>query len=102
MDVGQIPGRIADFEAGQMAVLVRRLESAALDDDGSVALALGASLGSGEGELERHAFGTGPHHRGAGEETIEGRLADLRMELAVVVGLDPGLGGLVEHGERKV
>ena len=45
MDVGQIPGRIADFEAGQMAVLVRRLETAALDDDGSVALSLGASLG---------------------------------------------------------
>jgi len=85
-----------------MAITVWRLETTALDDDGSVALALGASLGSGEGEFERRAVRTGPHHRGAGEEAIERRLADLGMELAVVVGLDPGLGGLIEHGERKI
>src|SRR3981081_1094678 len=92
MDLGQVPGRIADIEASEMAISVRYLEAAAVDGDGAFALALGALLGPGEGDLERSAVGTGPHHRGAFEKSCERRFVQLRMGLAVVIWFDPGLG----------
>jgi len=58
MDLCQVPGRIADIEASEMAILVRHLEAAAVDGDGAVALALGALLGPGEGDPECCAVGT--------------------------------------------
>ena len=85
-----------------MAVLVRHFEAAAVDAYGAVAAALGAPLGPGEGSLEYHTFGAEPHHRRVSQETVERCFADLGMTLAVIVGIDPGLGRLVEHGEGKI
>ena len=102
VDLGQIPGRVADLEPGEMAVAVGHLEAAALDDDGAVALPLLAALGAGEGQPQRGAIRAGPHHAGAGEEARDRRLADLGVELAIVLVLDPSLRRLIEECEGEI
>jgi hypothetical protein len=102
MDFGEVPGRVADLESREMAVLVRHFETAGIDGDGAIAFALGAWLGPGEGALEGGHVGARSHHRRAAQKAIERRFVDLRMALAIVVGLDPGEGCLVESGKRQI
>jgi len=85
-----------------MAVAGRHLETAPLDDDGAVALALHALIGTREGEAQRIAVRTRPRHLWAGEEARNGGFADLGMDLAVVLVLDPGLRRLVEDRKREI
>ena len=102
MDEAEIPVGVADLDAGEMAITVRHLEAAALDDDGAVALLVGAMSAAREGEAQRIAVGTRPRDVGPGEEARDRRLADLGVGLAVVLVLDPGLGGLVQEAQGQV
>ena len=65
-------------------------------------LALHAVIGAREGEAQRVAVGAGPCHLGTREEPRERGFADLGVDLAVVLVLDPGLRRLVEEGEREI
>src|SRR5258705_8180433 len=102
MGAGEIPACVTNLDAGEMAVAVRHLETAPLDDDGAVALALHALIGTREGEAQRIAVRTRPRHLWAGEEARNGGFADLGMDLAVVLVLDPGLRRLVEDRKREI
>ena len=55
-----------------------------------------------EGEAQRIAVGTRPCHLGTRQEARDRRLADLGVGLAVVLVLDPGLGGLVQERQGQV
>ena len=48
------------------------------------------------------AVGAGPRHLRTREEARDGSFADLGVDLAVVLVLDPGLGRLVEGRKREV
>jgi len=102
MDCAQVPAGETDLDLEEMTITVGQLEAAALDHQGPVALALGPPLGPREGQPQRRAVRARPRHLGASEEAGDRRLADLGMKLAIVLVLRPGLGRLVEHGEREV
>ena len=59
----------------EMAITVRHLEAASLNDDGAVALLVGAMSAAREGEAERIAIGTRPRHLGTRQEARDRRLA---------------------------
>ena len=86
----------------EMAVAVRDLEAAAVDDDGAVALPLRAVVSAREGEPQRVAVGARPRDGGPGEKARERGLADLGVDLAVVLVLDPGLRRLVQERPGQV
>ena len=50
MDEAEIPAGVADLNAVEMPIAVRHLEAAPVDDDGAVALPVGAMSTAGEGE----------------------------------------------------
>ena len=102
VDEAEIPTGVADLDAGEMAVAVWNLEAAPLDDDSAVAFALHAVIGAGEGEAQRVAVGARPRHLRTREEARDGGLADLGVDLAVVLVLDPGLRRFVEGGKREI
>jgi hypothetical protein len=68
--MGEIPAGIADLEAGKMPIATGHLKAIALDDDGAVAPALGATVRFGEGELESCTVRTRPYHVGAGSAGV--------------------------------
>src|SRR5436309_1947543 len=55
-----------------------------------------------EGEAQRSAVGTWPGDIGPGKKALERCLADLGVARAIVLVLDPGLGGLVEEAQGEV
>ena len=85
VDEAEIPAGVADFDAREMPVAVRHLEAAALDNNRAVALPLRATIGSREGQPQRIAVGAGSRYLGPGKEACDRRLADLGMDLAVVL-----------------
>ena len=102
MDEAEIPAGVADLDAVEMSITVRHLEAAALDDDGAVALLVGAMSAAREGEAQRVAIGTRPRDIGPGKKARDRCLADLSMGFAVVLVLGPGLGGLVQEAQGEV
>ena len=102
VDLGEIPGGEANFQQGEMPILVGNFEAAAFDDGGAVALAQGPSFGAGEGQPQCRGIRAGAGHGGAGEEAGERRVVDLAVPLAVIVLLNPGLRRLVEPGQGEV
>ena len=102
MDLAEVPAGEAHLQAGEMPVAVGHLEAPALDDDGAIAAAQGAPLGAGEGQLQRRAVRAGSRDLGTGEEAGDRGVAELGMDLTVVLVLHPGLGRLVEVGQGEV
>ena len=102
VDGAQVPLGVAHLDTGEMAIAVRQLEASAVDDDAAVALLLRAPGAAGEGEAERDAARTGARHRRPFEEAGERGDADLGVDRAVVLVLDPGLGRLVEERQCQV
>src|SRR5208283_5649764 len=102
VDGAQVPLGVAHLDAVEMAIAVRQLEASTVDDDAAVALLLRARDAAGEGEAERDAARTGPRHRRPIEETGERRDADLGVDRAVVLVLDPSLRRLVQERQRQV
>ena len=102
VDEAEVPAGVTNLDARQMPVAVGQLEAAPLDHDGSVAFALHAVIGTCEGEAQRIAVGAGPCHLGTREEARDGGLADLGVDLAVGLVLDPGLRRLVEERQRQI
>ena len=81
----------------------RDLETDALQGERAIAAALLAAHFGGEGARQRFGRGTGPGHVLGGQKAGLGRLSlQLRMDLAVVFQLDPGLTGVVELVQRQI
>ena len=85
-----------------MAPWRRHLVAHALDRDGSVRAPQRALPGDAERRPERVDAGAGPRRIDAVEQSLYRRRAELAVNAAVVVLLDPGDGGIVERlqGER--
>ena len=99
MDKAEIPAGVADLDAVEMPITVRHLEAASIDDDGAVALLVGAMSAAREGGAQRIAVGTRPRDIGPGKKARDRCLADLGVRRAIVLVLDPGLSGLVQRGQ---
>src|SRR5208283_5464206 len=70
--------------------------------EGAIAAALDAPDLGGKGQLQRFGRGTGLGHILVVEKALQGSLADLRMDLAVVFQLDPRLAHVVELVQSQV
>ena len=84
VNLGEIPAGVADLDAREVSVAVRDLEAVSLDDDGAVALALGATIILSERELQRRTVRPRSHHVGAGEEGRNRCLTNLGVDPAIV------------------
>ncbi len=84
-----------------MAVAGGDLEASTREADGAVGSPLGAADLGAEGASEVLAAGAFPPHIGACKVALKGGTAELGMEGAMVLALDPGLGGPIEQIERK-
>ncbi len=102
VDVGEIPTGVAHRDAGQQPIAGRDLEALPGDRDRAVALALHAPLLGGEGEPERLAGGACTADVGALGEAVERGLASLGVDGAVVLHLDPRLGGVVQDRQGEI
>src|SRR5208283_2656446 len=102
MDRAQVPGSVTQPELGQMAEPGRDFKANALQREGAIAAALDAPDLGGKGQLQRFGRGTGLGHMLVVEKALQGSLADLRMDLAVVFQLDPRLAHVVELVQSQV
>ncbi|OQC22706.1 MAG: hypothetical protein BWX70_03065 [Verrucomicrobia bacterium ADurb.Bin070] len=101
IDQPKIPARIAHDEGSHVTETPRDLETHALDGQRAIAAALRPYGLEPEGTPEVIARRARAEDVPVADEALKRRLADLGMVLAVVVKVDPGLGGLVEEGERQ-
>jgi hypothetical protein len=101
IDPGQVPARVAQVHHGQRVVARRDLEALPVQGHGAVGAPLAPWHLDAERVGERRGCGTVAAHVGAGQIARERRGADLAVQRAVILLLDPGLGRLVEQFQRE-
>src|SRR5262249_6173210 len=92
IDRPQVPARVAHVPRFDVAIARGDLEAAALEADRSIRAALAASRLGAEDSPQMLARRTRTAHIRTRDPARDRRAADLRVDLAVVVELDPGLG----------
>ncbi len=102
IDAGEIRARDAHGGFEQRAIGGGHLVADALDGDGAVAESLLTRDLHPEGAPERVAGWAGPDKTRSGETALERSLLGLAVETALVLLLDPGLGGNVEQLEGEL
>src|SRR5277367_4534634 len=97
-----MPARDAEPEMDQPAIGRGHLEAHPLHREGAVTAALSAGDFHAEGTPERRGARTLAADVGAFEVALEGSLAELAVESAVILLLDPRLGRPVEQFEGEL
>ena len=101
IDPGQVPARVAQVHHGQRVVARRDLEALPVQGHGTVGAPLASWHLDAKRVGEHRGGGTVAAHVGAGQIARERRGADLAVQRAVILLLDPGLGRLIEQFERE-
>src|ERR1039458_3955482 len=102
MDRAQVPGSVAQPQFGQVAEPGGNLKANALQSEGAIAAALEAPDLGGKGDLQLVGGRTGLGHVFVIKKALQRSLADLRVNLAVILQLDPRLTYLVELVQRQI